>query len=87
MLVSHSATISSTPSLISSSGVSRRPPSTIETESSASMVGSSWPRMLKAATSHADSDTRRTMKVLRMTEVTRRIISHAKARLAATLSR
>ena len=33
------------------------------------MVGSSWPRMLNAATSHADSDTSRTMKVLRMTEV------------------
>ena len=31
MLVSHSATISSAPSLISSSGVSRNPPSTIET--------------------------------------------------------
>jgi hypothetical protein len=29
--------------LISSSGVSRRPPSTIETESSASDAGSSWP--------------------------------------------
>ena len=28
------------------------------------MVGSSWPRMLNAATSHADSDTRRTMKVV-----------------------
>ena len=51
------------------------------------MVGSSCPRMLKAATSQADSDTRRTVKVLRMTEVTRRMISQAKARLAATASR
>ena len=41
MLVNHSATISSTPSLISSRGVSLRPPSTIDTESSASMVGPS----------------------------------------------
>ena len=32
MLVSHSASTSSTPSLISSNGVSRSPPSTIETE-------------------------------------------------------
>src|SRR6266404_2010667 len=86
-LVSHNATIKSTPSLIRSSGVSRRPPSTIETESSASMVGSSRPRMLKAATSQAASDTRRTMKGLRMTDVTRRMISHAKARLAATDNR
>ena len=87
ILVSHNATANSTPSLISSSGVSRRPPSTTDTESSASMVGSSWPRMLKAATSHADSDTSRTMNSLRMTEVTRRMISQAKARLAATASR
>ncbi len=87
ILVSHSATTKSTPSLIRSSGVSRRPPSTIETESSASMVGPSCPRMLKAATSHADSDTRRTIKVLRMTDVTRRMISHANARLAATASK
>ena len=51
------------------------------------MVGSSWPRMLKAATSHADSDTRRTMKSLRITEVISRIISQASASLAATASR
>ena len=57
MLVSHSATISSAPSLIRSSGVSRKPPSTIATESSSSSVGSSWPMMLSAATSQADSDT------------------------------
>ena len=87
MLVSHSASSSSAPSLISNSGVSLRSPSTIETESSASMAGWSWPRMLKAATSHADSDTSRTIKALRITEVTSRIISHAKARLAATASR
>ena len=57
ILVSHSATISSAPSLIRSSGVSRKPPSTTETESSASTAGSSWPMMLSAATIHADSDT------------------------------
>ena len=66
MLVSQSATTSSTPSLITSSGVSRRPPSTIETESSASTAGSSWPMMLSAATSQADIDTSLTMKALRM---------------------
>ena len=87
MLDSHSATASSTPSLISSSGVSRRPPSTIATESSASMVGSSWPMMLSAATSQADSDTSRTMNALRITMVTSRMISHANASLAATASR
>ncbi len=87
MLVSHSATISITPSLIRSSGVSRRPPSTTETESSISMVGSSRPRMLNAATSQAATDTRRTIKGLWMTDVTRRMTSHAKARLAATDSR
>ena len=43
--------------------------------------------MLKAATSHADSDTSRTINVLRMTDVMRRMISHANARLAATASR
>ena len=41
MLVSHSATISRAPSLIRTSGVSRKPPSTIEaaSESSKSRVG------------------------------------------------
>src|ERR1700753_116162 len=48
MLDSHSATTSSTPNLINSNGVNRSPPSTIETESSVSIVGVSWPVMLKA---------------------------------------
>jgi hypothetical protein len=39
--------------------------------------------MLSAATSHADSDTSRTIKALRMIEVKRLISSHAKASLAA----
>ena len=43
--------------------------------------------MLSAAISHADSDTSRTMKALRITEVTSRMISQAKASLAATASR
>ena len=43
--------------------------------------------MLKAATSHADSDTSRTIKALRITEVMSRITTHAKARLAATAKR
>src|SRR3954454_16484859 len=43
--------------------------------------------MLSAATSQADTETRRTMKVLRMTDVKRTITSHAKARLAAMLMR
>ena len=43
--------------------------------------------MLSAATSHADSDTSRTMKALRITEVTSRITSQASASLAATISR
>ena len=51
------------------------------------MTGSSSPRMLNAATSHADNDTRRTMKVLRMTDVTRRMTSQANASLADMLSR
>ncbi len=51
------------------------------------MVGSSSPRMLNAATSHADKDTRRTTNALRMTDVTRWMTSQAKARFAATLSR
>ena len=48
---------------------------------------SSWPRMLKAAISQADSDTTRTMKALLITEVNSRITSHAKASLADTASR
>ena len=87
MLLRHSATMSRMPSLISSNGVSRRPPNTTETESSASMVGPSRPTMLNAATSHADSDTTRTKNALRMPEVTRRMTSQASARLAATESR
>ena len=51
------------------------------------MVGSSWPRMLRAAISHADSDTRRTMNSLLITEVSSRIISQASASLAETTSR
>ena len=43
--------------------------------------------MLSAATSQADSDTTRTMKALRMTEVTSRMTSQASASLAATTSR
>ena len=43
--------------------------------------------MLSAATSQAESDTSLTMKALRMTEVTSRMISHASASLAATTSR
>ena len=73
--------------MISSSGVSRKPPSTTETESSASIAASSWPMMLSAATTQADTDTSRTMKALRITEVTSRIISQASASLAAIASR
>ncbi len=51
------------------------------------MVGPSRPTILSAATSHADSDTTRTMNELRMPEVTRRMTSHARARLAATESK
>ena len=51
------------------------------------MVGSSWPTMLSAATSHADNDTRRTKNSLRITEVNNRITSHAKASLAEIDSR
>src|ERR1700722_18188908 len=87
ILDSHSATASSTPNLINSNGVNRSPPSTIETESNASIVGLSWPMMVKAATSHADSDTRRTINGLRMTDVTRRMISQARASFAATASK
>ena len=89
MLVSHSATISSAPSLIRSSGVSRNPPSTIETgsESSNSSAGRSWPTTLSAAISHADSDTSLTMNSLRMTDVTSRMTSQASASLAETASR
>src|SRR5882672_10812460 len=87
MLVNHSATTRSTPSLISNSGVSRSPPSTTETESSASMVGSSCPSMLSAATSHADNDTTRTINSLRMTDVMSRMIKIGRAHVAATASR
>ena len=88
MLVSHSATIRSAPSLISSSGVSRRSPSTIETESSVSISRLELAeRCSRPRTSHADIDTSRTTKVLRMTEVTSLMTSHAKASLAATASR
>jgi hypothetical protein len=86
-LESHSATANSTASWISNSGVSRRPPNMIETESSASITGSSWPMMLSAATSHADIDTRRRMNWLRITDVSRRITSQASASLANTASR
>jgi hypothetical protein len=89
MLVSHNATIRSAPALISSSGVSRNPPSTIATwsESSNSSAGCNWPTTLSAAISHADIDTSLTMNSLRMTDVTRRMTSHASASLAATASR
>ena len=87
MLVSHSAAISSAPALIRSNGVSRKPPISIANELSVSAAGSSWPRMLSAATNHAVTDTSLTMKVLRITEVTSRITSHASASLAATISR
>ena len=43
--------------------------------------------MLSAATSHAVIDTRRTMNSLRITEVTRRITSHASASLAVIESK
>ena len=43
--------------------------------------------MLSAATSHAASDTTRTMNSLRITLVTRRMISQAIASLAETSSR
>ena len=43
--------------------------------------------MLSAATSQAESETSRTMKALRMTEVKSRITSHASASLAETISR
>ena len=75
------------PNLISNSGVSRRSPSTIETESSASRIGCSCPAMLKAATSHAESDSNWTTSLLRMTDVARLMTSQANARLAAALSR
>ena len=51
------------------------------------MAGSSWPTMLSAATTHADSDTSLTMKALRITEVTSRITSQASASFAATINR
>ena len=87
MLVAHSAMSSSAPALITSSGVSRRPPSTIAKESSRSIVASSWPRMESAATNHAVIDTSLTMKALRSTEVTSRIASQASPILAATIKR
>ncbi len=86
-LESHSATASITASWISSSGVSPRPPKVTETESSTSMAGSSCPMMLSAATSQADIDTTRSMKGLRITEVSRRMTSQASASLANTDSR
>ena len=43
--------------------------------------------MLSAATSQAEIDTTRTMKVLRITEVIRRMTSQASASLAAIASR
>ena len=43
--------------------------------------------MLSAAMNHAVTDTSLTMKVLRITEVTSRITSHASASLAATIRR
>ena len=75
--------------MIRTSGVSRKPPRTIETESESSncRVGSSWPTTLRAATSQADSDTSLTMNSLRMTDVTSRITSQATASLAETASR
>jgi hypothetical protein len=86
-LVSHSAMIRTTPSLIRISGVSRKPPSTTSTESSASMVGPSCPMMESAATSQAEIDTTRTMNGLRKVDVTSRIASQASASLALTINR
>ncbi len=86
-LDSHSATASITTSWITSSGVSRSPAKLIATESSADMAGSSCPMMLSAATSQAEIDTTRSTKGLRITEVNRRIASHASASLANTASR
>ena len=43
--------------------------------------------MLSAATSHAETDTTRSMKGLRITEVSRRMASQASASLANTDSR
>ncbi len=89
ILVSHSARMVSAPALIRSSGVSRKPPSTTATESESrnSTAVSSWPMMLSAATSHADSDTTFTIKALRITDVIRRIASQASASLAVIASR
>ena len=55
----HSVSISSTDVLITSSGVTRRPPITNPIESSAVMVGCSRPRMLSAAIVQADTATSR----------------------------
>ena len=58
-LAAHSVSISSTVVLISSSGVTRRPPITTPIESSAAMVGPSRPRMLSAASVQAETATSR----------------------------
>ncbi len=66
MLASHSAMTIEMVVLMISSGLMRMPPSTTATESSASTVESRSPRMLSAATAHADTDSKRTASSLRI---------------------